>query len=97
MRALAIRRAAQHAPMPLFGPGELPPTRPEVAGWHFDDACLFSDGRNPGHWHKARVIAVAPSLKLIYLRIEGRNGIVDLNPELHTHKLRRPGCQGGAA
>lgn len=67
----------------------LPKLREDVAGYHADDPILFSDAKTPGLWLKGKVTAVLPRLKLIIIRLDGRNGHIELNPLHHAHKIRK--------
>jgi hypothetical protein len=78
-------------PLPLFGAATPRPQRADLNGWHYDDACLLHDEKNPGTWKKCRVIGVSPRSHILTLKCEGSGfAIVQLQMPAFAHKLRRP-------
>ena len=77
--------------LPLFPAPALPPARVlTLGGYRVDETVLLADLKRPGFWRRARVIAVLPRLHQLVLRAEAPAAIVDVNPILHPHLIRRP-------
>lgn len=74
-------------PLPLFGANQPRPARALLDGYGYDDTVELHDEKNPGHWHKARVIAVLPRAHVLTLRAGDR--IISVQMPEFKHKLRR--------
>lgn len=81
-------RAAPVHSLPLFPAAVIPREAISYAGFARDDRVELADLRNPGQWTAGRVIAACRTLHLVYVRLDRRDGIVDLNPALHPHMIR---------
>lgn len=80
-----------HAPtLPgLFPEATRRAPRPELAGFCRDDQVEIATLKAPGEFRRGRVVAVLTRMKVVYVRVQGENTLLDVNPIMHPHLLRK--------